>query len=155
MAKIMKPTKQTNTKKESNYEKVARLLKSQFGINMDQTELKRAVDNMGLSDIVDLDVAFSNKDIGNINHILNKNIQLEYTMPNSGSTVSAASTAPAPKSYQPKSTIKPLSPSEVRTKKEIDQADENTGTKVTPEQEKQIADKEKELADLKTLAGIK
>lgn len=148
MVNKMKPTKKT-AKKETKYGKVSKLLNSHFGINMDETQIKQAIDNMSLSDVLELDVAFDEKDADTIKMVFNKHIQLEYIMPNSGSNTSVASAAPQPRSYQPKTTIKSLTPSQVRTKKEIDQV--STGK----EQEQAIADKEQELADMKKLAGIK
>lgn len=132
--------------------KFSSTLKKHFNLDYTDADIKNALENMGISDIVSLDIAMENKDIDAIKQIFNKTIQLEYAIPNRSNLPSAAQNRPSvatPKT--PNSSIGSLNSTELNAKKEI----EAEKQKNNQELQSEIKSKEEELENIKRLAGIK
>lgn len=141
--------KPISNKTKSSASKFSTLLKTYFGLDYSENEVKSAMDNMGISDVVSLDIAFEKKDIDTIKNIFTKNVQLEYAIP--GRTNLSSSAQNRPSTEKPKTSTGTLSPSELQTKNQMDDAQK----KKDDELQKEIQDKEEELETIKRLAGIK
>ena len=138
--------------KQNASSKFSSILKKHFNLDYTDTNIKNALENMGISDIVSLDIAMENKDIDAIKQIFNKTIQLEYSIPNRSNLPSAAQNRPAvatPKT--PTSSVGSLNSSELNAQKEI----EAEKQKNNQELQSEIKSKEDELETIKKLAGIK
>jgi len=138
--------------KSSASSKFSSILKKHFNLDYTDADIKNALENMGISDIVSLDIAMENKDIDAIKQVFNKTIQLEYAMPNRSNLPSAAQNRPSvaiPKT--PNSSIGSLNSTELNAQKEI----EAEKQKNNQELQSEIKSKEEELENIKRLAGIK
>jgi hypothetical protein len=146
---MKKPTKKN---KPSASSKFSYILKKHFNLDYTDNDLKNALENMGISDIVSLDIAIENKDINSIKEIFNKTIQLEYTIPNRANLPSAAQNRPSVSTS--KTTTKPigsLNSTEFNAQQKLDTEKE----KKDQELQNEIKSKEEELETIKRLAGIK
>lgn len=132
--------------------KFSSILKKYFNLDYTDADIKNALENMGISDIVSLDIAMENKDINAIKEIFTKTIQLEYTIPNRANLPSAAQNRPSV--AIPKTTTKPISSldsTEFDAQKQIEKEKETKDQDLQNE----IKTKEEELETIKRLAGIK
>lgn len=146
---MKKPMKK---KKSSASSKFSSILKKYFNLDYTDADIQNALENMGISDIVSLDIAIENKDIGSIKEIFNKTIQLEYTIPNRANLSSAAQNRPSVAT--PKTTTKPISSldsTEFNAQKQLEKEKETKDQDLKNE----IKTKEEELETIKRLAGIK
>lgn len=141
--------KPISNKTKNTASKFSSMLKSYFNIDYSDNEIKNAINNMGISDIVSLDIAMENKDIEAIKDIFTKSIQLEYAIP--GRTNLPSSAQNRPSTEKPKTATGSLSPTELQTKNQMDDAQK----KKDADLQKEIQDKEEELDTIKRLAGIK
>lgn len=143
---MKKPTK----KKSSNTaSKFSDMLKRYFNIDYSENDVNNSISNMGISDIVSMDIAIEKNDIETIKDILTRNIQLEYAIP--GRTNLSSTAQNRPTTEKPKTSSGTLSPTELQTKNQMDDAQQ----KKDDELQKEIKDKEEELDTIKRLAGIK
>ncbi len=142
--------KKPTTKKSSNSaSKFSNMLKTYFNLDYSENNIKNAISNMGISDIVMLDVAIEKNDLETIKNIFTKNVQLEYAIP--GRTNLASTAQNRPTTEKPKTSSGTLSPTELQTKNQMDDAQQKKDDQL----QKEIQDKEEELETIKRLAGIK
>jgi hypothetical protein len=152
---LINEVKKTN---KSIPETISYLLEKIFGIVMDSTKIKEIFMNMKLSDIIDLDVAFTNKDEDSIRKILNLDLN-EYSMPGRSNIKSSAPEINKTQIKTPSSSVADKSVNIDNNK-----SSSTTGTMNADElklqqeletKEKEQEDLKSELEILKKTAGIK
>lgn len=143
---MKKPTKKNSSNSASKF---ANILKKYLNLDYSETEIKNSINNMGISDIVMLDVAIENNDINTIKDVFTKNVQLEYTIPGRTNLTSTAQNRPT--TEKPTTSSGTLSPTELQTKNQMDDEQKKKDDQL----QKEIQDKEDELDTIKKLAGIK
>lgn len=134
------------------------MVKDVLNIDIDDSKARTLTDKMGLSDVLALDTAIDDQNTEAIMDIIGKHISLEeYSLPNRGNLTSRASNRPERNrgtgtATGTTATTKPVAGG---NKTATGGADEIGQDQVDQEAEKEIADKQAELDDLKKKAGIK
>jgi len=150
--KLLETAKENNTDLP---EAISKLLNDYFSIEITADEIKDISENMGLSDILELDTAITNKDKRRVEEILKSEIQLEYKMPNSGDNASDASNNPKPSKTQ----VQQKDTKNTDQDNEPNNSNSSNSTKGTLspneyQDEKDIQSAKDEIEKLKKVAGI-
>lgn len=148
--------KEQEKSKRSIPETISYLLDRIFGISMSENEVREAFMEIKLSDILNLDTAFDNRDEDLVRQILG-NYLSEYSLPGRSNV---RSSAPPPKKNTPTTNT----PQKTTTAPTTTNNDDLSGT-LNPDQlrikqdleakEKEKEELEKDLQDIKKAAGIK
>lgn len=147
------------------------ILKDQFGIDIDKTKAQDISNSLALSDVLALDSALDDNDLEKAGQILQIDTLSEYSLPGRGNVQSRASsrnernrnsnqTATGGDSDITSTSVTTSNDSYTSqgTKPVAGGAKTSTGQgsgATTTAQDQEIADKEKELDDLKKKAGVK
>jgi hypothetical protein len=149
---------EVNQSKKTIPETISYLLDKIFGIRISSSELKKNFMDMKLSDLIDLDVAFTNKDEIKIRKILKLDLN-EYSMPG---RANIKSSAPETNKTQvkPSTTGMTSKPDNTTNTSNIStggtlSADEMKLQKEIEAKEKEQEDLKSELEMIKKTAGIK
>jgi hypothetical protein len=132
------------------------MMKDMFSMEMSDDKAREIIDTLALSDMLKLDTAIDDNDSATIMDMLGKYMDVnEYSLPGrGGSLTSQASTRPT-SSKNPGTTsttqmTKPVAGGNTTATGGADEIDDDQ-----MDAEKEIADKQKELDDLKKKAGLK
>ena len=134
------------------------MMKDMFNMDLTDDKAREIIDKLALSDMLKLDTAIDDNDNATIMDMLGKFINVqEYSLPGrGGSLTSQASTRPtSSKSPGTTSTTKMTKPVAGGQKIATGGADEIDDDSMDMDAENEIANKEKELDDLKKKAGLK
>ena len=138
---------------------ISSLLKTQFSIDISSEQIKKAVENMSLSDMLEIDTAITNNDLDELKELLDgENVQLEYEMPNRTNLQSSASNNPKPASKTTSSSAEIQKTDDNSENKDSDKSTSDNITSLNPSEykdEKEINDAKQEIEKLKKVAGIK
>jgi len=133
------------------------MIKDTLGMDLDDRTARQLTNKLALSDVLALDTAIDDTNTDAIRDIISKHVNLEeYSLPGRSSLQSTASTRPTtqknPAASRAGTASKPVAGG---NKTATGGADEIGQDSADADAEAEIANKEKELADLKKKAGIK
>jgi hypothetical protein len=135
------------------------MMKDMFNMDLTDDKAREIIDTLALSDMLKLDTAIDDNDTATIMDMLGKYIDItEYSLPGRGGNLTSQASSRPTSSKNPgtTSTTQMTKPVAGGNKTATGGSDEiDTDTQDQQDAEKEIADKQKELDDLKKKAGIK
>ena len=132
------------------------MMKDMFNMEMSDDKAREIIDTLALSDMLQLDTAIDDNDSATIMDMLGKYMDVnEYSLPGRGGNLSSQASTRPTSSKNPGTTsttqmTKPVAGGNTTATGVADEIDDDQ-----MDAEKEIADKQKELDDLKKKAGLK
>ena len=132
------------------------MMKDMFDMNLTDDKAREIIDTLPLSDMLKLDTAIDDNDNATIMDMLGKYMDVnEYSLPGRGGSLSSQASSRPTSSKNPGTTsttqmTKPVAGGNKTATGGADEVDDDQ-----MDAEKEIADKQQELDDLKKKAGLK
>jgi len=132
------------------------MMKDMYNMDITDDKAREIIDTLALSDMLKLDTAIDDNDNATIMDMLGKYMDVkEYSLPGRGGSLTSQASSRPTSSKNPSTTStttmkKPVAGGNVTATGGADEIDQDQ-----MDAEKEIADKQKELDDLKKKAGVK